>query len=198
MGKWHTGAKRDKYGNVLCPHERRHNSCVDCHGVGICTHNRQRNHCKECSGTGICEHARRRNQCRDCGGSTFCKHGRRWYRCQECGGFIVAARGMFAGAKARAKKRNIPFDLTIKDILELIGKGICPVFGTSYTFYSGKICDTSATIDRFIPHLGYVKSNCLVISELANKIKSNAIPEQVRRVADWMESVSVGRPAARQ
>jgi uncharacterized protein YejL (UPF0352 family) len=45
--------------------------------------------------------------------------------------------------------------------------------------------DGSPQLDRLVPELGYVVGNVAVISRLANTIKSNATPQQIRAVADW-------------
>jgi hypothetical protein len=99
---------------------------------------------------------------------------------------------MMKGAKYRAKERGLPFKITIEQILELIGDGICPALGTPFDINSKRVKNESATLDRFIPKLGYTKQNCAVISSLANKIKSCASAEQVQRVATWMKKQQKG------
>ncbi len=94
---------------------------------------------------------------------------------------------MYKGAKARAKKDDLPFTITKEDILKLIGDGVCPVLKVPYDLTSNKITDRTFNLDRFIPSLGYTKENCVVMSSLANRIKSNATTEQVCRVAAWMK-----------
>jgi hypothetical protein len=105
---------------------------------------------------------------------------------------------MRAGAKQRAKRDGLPFSITSKDILELIGDGHCPVFGICYDVSSNKSTDASATLDKIIPSLGYVKGNCAVISRRANYIKSNATVSEIRRVADWMEKIGLSEAQPRQ
>jgi hypothetical protein len=107
--------------------------------------------------------------------------------CSECGGFKVLAKLRQHGARQRARRLGLSFDLTVNDVLELIGDGICPVLGTPYDMTLHRQGAASTSLDRFFPELGYTKQNCFVISNLANMIKSNANSEQVRRVADWME-----------
>ena len=97
------------------------------------------------------------------------------------------AKLMHYKAPERSIRENIPFDITIEDVLELIGNGVCPVFGTPYDLSARKITNASASLDKFIPNLGYVKENCAVISYLANRIKTNATVKQIRQVLDWME-----------
>lgn len=120
-----------------------------------------------------------------------CLHGRRQDACRECGGFELAARVMCSAARARAKRDGLPCDLTPEYVLGLIGDGICPVLGIKYDFSArcrqgGQ--DSSPSIDKFYPTLGYIKGNCFVISSLANRIKTSASAEQVRKVAEWMQS----------
>ncbi len=159
----------------------------------ICEHNKRWCYCRECGGTQICRHDKRRNRCKECGGNELCEHDRVVSMCRSCNGFKLVARQMYAGAKSRAKRDGLPFDITSKEIFELIGEGVCPVFGTPYNII-GRLTNTSATLDRFIPSLGYIRSNCVVISSRANSIKSNATTEEIQRVADWMkEFVRINR-----
>jgi hypothetical protein len=160
-------------------------------GSKYCEHDRKKHYCKECGGKSLCSHGRRKWSCRECGGSQICKHDRVVSMCRQCRGFVVMAGHMRAGAKQRAKRDGLPFSITSKDILELIGDGHCPVFGICYDVSSNKSTDASATLDKIIPSLGYVKGNCAVISRRANYIKSNATVSEIRRVADWMEKTSL-------
>ena len=83
---------------------------------------------------------------------------------------------MYHSAKERAKKLNLEFDINVSDI---VIPELCPLLGIPFLSGEGSICDTSPTLDRILPHLGYVKENVWVISSLANRIKSNASPEQI-------------------
>uniref|UniRef100_A0A0G4HDD6 CR-type domain-containing protein n=1 Tax=Chromera velia CCMP2878 TaxID=1169474 RepID=A0A0G4HDD6_9ALVE len=90
----HTGeVKRDRHGNILCPHEKRRSRCKECGGKSICKHGRQRSQCKDCGGKGICEHGRIRSQCKECGGKSVCEHGRQRSKCKECGGKSICEHG---------------------------------------------------------------------------------------------------------
>ena len=76
-------------------------------------------------------------------------------------------------AKGRAKKQNLPFNITEQDIIEVWPKdNKCPILGTE--FKSGKNNkDYLPTLDKIIPKKGYVKGNIAVISFRANQIKSD-------------------------
>jgi len=94
------------------------------------------------------------------------------------------ARLMWLSAKRRAKKYNVPFGLAPEDII--IPK-VCPALGMPLKRGIGSSHDASPTLDRVIPAAGYVKGNVVVISSLANRIKTNATKEQLERVLRWMK-----------
>jgi len=87
-------------------------------------------------------------------------------------------------AKIRARKLGILFDITKSDI-EV--PEFCPILGIKLEVADGKIADSSPTIDRIIPELGYIKGNVMVISWRANRIKNNATVEELRKIANWLE-----------
>lgn len=53
--------------------------------------------------------------------------------------------------------------------------------------------DGSPTIDRMLPHRGYVRGNVTVISARANRIKSDASIDDVKRVLAYMRRALVRR-----
>ena len=84
-------------------------------------------------------------------------------------------RQMLYNAKQRAKKANLPFNITIDD-LTIPEK--CPVLGIDIVIGSGQPVDGSPSLDKIIPSLGYVKGNVEVISWRANALKRDAtVPE---------------------
>uniref|UniRef100_A0A0G4F864 CBM20 domain-containing protein n=1 Tax=Chromera velia CCMP2878 TaxID=1169474 RepID=A0A0G4F864_9ALVE len=90
----HTGeVKRDRHGNILCPHGRVRSTCKECGGKSICDHGRERRKCKECGGKSICQHGRERYRCKECGGKGICEHGRRRTECKDCGGKDICEHG---------------------------------------------------------------------------------------------------------
>jgi hypothetical protein len=94
---------------------------------------------------------------------------------------------MWKTAKERSKKENLPFTITVGDILDLIGDGRCPILGIPYNLNAKRAGDDSASLDKFYPSLGYTRENCTVISNKANRIKSNASVKEVQQVVDWMQ-----------
>lgn len=151
-----------------------------------CPHNNRKWECGICRPELFCPHMQKKSRCWRCGGHLACSHKKLRAECRECNGYLAVARQLYRGAKWRAKRDSLPFDLTVAHILELIGDGVCPVLGTPFSVFSRRPSDTSATLDKFFPDMGYVKGNCAVISKLANSIKTNATATQVRLVAEWM------------
>lgn len=77
------------------------------------------------------------------------------------------------GAKQRAKKYGLPFDITYLDVV--IPKK-CPYLNIPLIPFSEW---SSPSLDRILPELGYVKGNIQVISTKANTMKNNATPEEL-------------------
>jgi hypothetical protein len=97
----------------------------------------------------------------------------------------VHAANLLRNAKYRAKKFGLPFDITIEDI---VIPELCPILGKPLIYGEGKGSGhgMSPSIDRLRPELGYVRGNINVISQKANRIKTNARPEEVMAVALWL------------
>jgi len=93
---------------------------------------------------------------------------------------------LLRGARLRAENKNLPFDISLDDILI---PEICPVLGIQLKTGQGKICDTSPSIDRIIPEKGYVKGNVIVVSNKANRIKTNATPEEIIAVGEYYKKL---------
>lgn len=92
-------------------------------------------------------------------------------------GSIEHKKKLLSDAKYRAKQKNIPFNITVDDI---IVPEKCPVFGTRLEINSsGMSSPNSPSIDRIISEWGYIKGNIIVISHRANTIKQNASPSEL-------------------
>lgn len=94
---------------------------------------------------------------------------------------------MIQAAKARAKKAGVPFDLTEGD---LIVPTYCPVFGVKLERALGSRGPgpNSPSLDRIVPSLGYVPSNVVVISNRANRAKSDLTADEVEALAEFIRS----------
>ena len=93
-------------------------------------------------------------------------------------------KALIRAAKARAKKKGIPFDITIEDFI-LPEK--CPLLEIPLTVGYGSSQENSYSLDKIIPDLGYVKGNVWVISNKANMIKNNASLEELKLLVKNLE-----------
>lgn len=94
------------------------------------------------------------------------------------------ARRMLYNARGRAAKNGVPFTITAGDI---VVPAFCPILGIPLVFGDVVHSDNSPSLDRIRPALGYVPGNVQVISNRANRIKSDATPEELRIIATYME-----------
>lgn len=95
-------------------------------------------------------------------------------------------RKLLTWARYRAKKKGLEFDLELDD---LVIPSHCPLLGIPMKPGQGVPTDYSPTLDRTDPTKGYVKGNVLVISNLANRIKSTATLPQLMRVTAFVQQL---------
>jgi len=88
-------------------------------------------------------------------------------------------------AKRRARKRNIFFDLVADDIN--VGTH-CPILGTEFEVGADN-WQNSPSLDRIDNKRGYEPDNVIVVSMMANSIKNQATPTQIKKVADFYEKL---------
>lgn len=93
-------------------------------------------------------------------------------------------KSIFLCKKSGAKRGSIEFTLTFDNV---VWNTHCPVLGLELDYTRRrKSRDTrpnSPSFDRVNPNLGYVPGNVIIVSHLANTIKSNATVDQLERVA---------------
>lgn len=87
--------------------------------------------------------------------------------------------------KASAKKRGIPFTLTLSNLHNLTWPISCPILGIGLKFNKGKAEDNSYSIDRVDNTKGYSIDNIIVISLKANKLKNIASATELKQLADF-------------
>lgn len=86
--------------------------------------------------------------------------------------------------KSRAKKAGVPFDLTKND---LVIPEFCPVLGIRLERGNKGFHESSPSIDRIKPDLGYIRGNVVVMSFRANRMKCNATLEEVGKLYEFMK-----------
>ncbi len=92
---------------------------------------------------------------------------------------------MLDNCRGRAKRKGVPCTITVESIIR---GDKCPCCGIAFERGTGVRCKASPSLDRIRPELGYVPGNIEIICGRCNSIKNDASPEELRRVADWLES----------
>jgi hypothetical protein len=126
--------------------------------------------------------------CRYCKGELTAENrvkGKDTLRCKACSRERATvwrnknrATVLLQNARGRARRENLPFNLTLADITI---PEVCPVLGIPLR-HGSKIQDNSPTLDRIIPNLGYTSGNVWVISNRANKLKSDASLAELEQI----------------
>jgi hypothetical protein len=95
-----------------------------------------------------------------------------------------------AGVYYLARKNNVK--LGFRSVMELatyvvsIAPDKCPVFNKDFSERGVGFSNWSPSIDKIDPKRGYVKGNIQIISMLANCMKRNASPKELRTFAQWV------------
>lgn len=107
---------------------------------------------------------------------------------------LDAWHGVVSSMRHRAKKHNIPFNITAK-YLASITPEFCPVLGIPLLrSTNGGATRNSPSVDRIVPELGYVEGNVIVVSMLANSVRSSATPDEIEAVATFYRRLLAARP----
>lgn len=85
----------------------------------------------------------------------------------------------------QSKKCNLPFDLTVVWLKrQRETTPVCPVLGMPLEYGPHhRNSPNGASVDRIVPHRGYLQQNCRVISFQANVLKNNATPAELKALA---------------
>ena len=112
----------------------------------------------------------------------------KWYYTPEKGkakrgkyGMKYGPRVAITSARNRAKKMNLPFDLTIEWYEKEFEKG-CAITGLKLD-PNGSKTPWTVHVDRIIPALGYVMSNCRLVCACYNLAKKNWTDEDILLMA---------------
>lgn len=94
-------------------------------------------------------------------------------------------RAMVNGARWRAKRDSVPFDLSPEDI---VVPSHCPILGIELKVNGHRATEGSPSLDRKDPSLGYVRGNVRVVSMRANRLKSDGSLDEFRKIVAYMEA----------
>lgn len=97
---------------------------------------------------------------------------------------LTRQKNLLRWARGRAELNGVSFSLTVDDI-EI--PEFCPVLGIPLFHGDGVSCDNSPTVDRIVPEVGYVPGNIIIISNRANRVKSNASWLELRKLVEFYE-----------
>lgn len=118
-------------------------------------------------------HPSQRGTCLDCNAAYMRAYLRR--RRMEVPGYAL-----FDRARKRAQSRGLDFNITRENI---IIPDVCPALGIALILGS-KRGPGSPSLDRIDPSLGYIVGNIRVISDRANRLKSNRSLRTLLRLAE--------------
>ncbi|WP_291724370.1 hypothetical protein [Magnetospirillum sp. 64-120] len=86
-------------------------------------------------------------------------------------------------AKWNAKKRGREFSIELSDLPEI--PATCPVLGTPLRLDGPPNDDNAPSLDRIDNASGYIPGNVEIISRRANRLKGDATPDELRKLADF-------------
>lgn len=92
-------------------------------------------------------------------------------------------KSLLKGAKRRASKKNLEFNLNENDVHI---PEYCPILGIKLSVNKHCVKSNSPSLDRKDNSKGYVKDNVHVISHRANCLKSDATKEELHKVIQYL------------
>jgi hypothetical protein len=77
-----------------------------------------------------------------------------------------------------------PFDITVHDI---VIPEVCPALKIPIKANLVRMSDSSPSLDKLIPSLGYTKQNIWIISNRANRIKNDSTLAELKQIVSAVE-----------
>ena len=99
---------------------------------------------------------------------------------------------LVSGAKKRALKVGLEFDLDTSWVTERVAKGQCEVTGIQFEMITGRSA-FAPSLDRIDPQMGYTRENVQVVVWAYNAAKGVASHEEVLRLAHALINPQVGQ-----
>jgi hypothetical protein len=117
-----------------------------------------------------------------------CPHGSVTKRCIACRKVRYEreihynhARVLWSISQSRAKRKGVSFTISPEDV---VIPTRCPILGIEL---DRRDRNHTPSLDRKIPALGYIPGNIFVISHRANRLKSDASPDELRAILRYTE-----------
>lgn len=95
-------------------------------------------------------------------------------------------RHKFFGKASNAKRVGKPWNVSFSSIE---WPTHCPALGIELNYFPEGTQENSVSFDCTDPIKGYVDGNVRIISWRANRIKNDASPEELRKIADYLDKV---------
>lgn len=89
-------------------------------------------------------------------------------------------------SKERATRKNLEHTLTLEQLIDLYPvDNKCPIFGIELQWGFPK--DSSPSLDRIDSSKGYTYENCQIVSNKANRLKSDATPQELELLVKYLK-----------
>jgi hypothetical protein len=127
-----------------------------------------------------------RTDCKEC-----IKNIKKQYRKTKKHDIDGICRSMLRGAKKRSYKKNLPQpDFDWKFLKEIYPKdNKCPILDLELKPSDSIISPNSPTLDRIDPSRPYTKDNVVIICNRANRLKSNASFEELKKLWQFYSEI---------
>jgi hypothetical protein len=138
----------------------------------------------------------RSNTCKECrkiyyqqNKSVLLKRKREYYK-RTSNLISYKLKTLLHSAKHRASRDSLPFDLTLEWLQSMVISH-CPITLEPLDWegrqvLNGTFSPNSPSIDKIKPELGYIQSNCAIVSHRGNTIKNNGTIDEHLRTAQYM------------
>jgi len=110
-------------------------------------------------------------------GAAYIPSSSLWYR---------RASGVFYSARKHGIPLGFASVMELATYVQSIAPASCPVFGVPFADRGTGFNPWSPSIDKIDPTKGYVPGNIQVLSFLANCMKRDATPDQLKQFAHWV------------
>jgi hypothetical protein len=97
---------------------------------------------------------------------------------------------MLGVVRDRAKRKGLEFSITRDDILIPTH---CPILGIELFNTPRRKTDNTPSLDRIDNTKGYIPGNIHVISDRANRIKSNATVAELELIVNYLNILQAGK-----
>ena len=141
----------------------------------------------------ICANALCRKPFKSNEGAVHLARTNRHFCCRSCKNTTHGLAGtprhkMWEGARKRSRENGVVFSLTVHDFPVIPMK--CPILGIILC-PNDKVgpSDTSPSLDRLDPKMGYIAGNVRVISNRANRLRSDATTHELKLLAADSEAI---------